>query len=109
LGPDHQDTLTARAYLGLSYREVGRTGEAIAILEQIAPRSESFVRPYQPVATIDRLDMAPLYAAAGRLGEAIAAAEWGVADRERSCGPADPITIAARALLAGLYQTAGRT
>ena len=109
LGPAHLETLTARAYLALSYRDVGHTGEAIAILEQIAPQSESFLRPYHRHGTIDRIaEMAPLYATAGRTEEAIAAAEWGVADRERSCGPADPLTRAARALLADLYRTAGR-
>jgi hypothetical protein len=80
----------------------------VPILEQIAPLGERFLHPDIPVSTLDRFDMAALYATAGRTGEAIAAAKWGVADRERRFGPVDPLTIAARTLLADLYQSAGR-
>jgi hypothetical protein len=34
VGPEHPDTLTARANLAASYQQAGRTGEAIAIGER---------------------------------------------------------------------------
>ena len=106
-GLDPSDTWSARGYLALSYLEAGHADEAVAIFEQIAPEVERFVHPYT-LSTLDRLDVAPLYAAAGRTDEAIAAAEWGADDREYSCGPDDPLTVAARTLLAEL-QAARRT
>jgi hypothetical protein len=106
-GLDPVDTWSARGYLALSYLEAGHAGEAVAVFEQIAPEVERFVHPYT-FSTLDRLDVAPLYAAAGRADEAIAAAEWGADDREYRCGPDDPLTVAAQALLAEL-QAARRT
>ena len=48
LGPDHPDTLTARANLASSYRAAGRTGEAITIEEQACRRQRAAARPRPP-------------------------------------------------------------
>ena len=106
-GLDPSDTWSARGYLALSYLEAGQADEAVALFEQIAPEVERFVWPYT-LSTLDRLEMAPLYAAAGRTDEAIAAAKWGADDREYRYGPDDQLTVAARTLLTQL-QAARRT
>ena len=48
LGPDHRDTLIALETLASSYQSAGRTGEAIAILEQLAADLERLLGPDQP-------------------------------------------------------------
>ena len=48
LGPDHPDTLTARANLALSYRSAGRTGEAIALAGTGRRRLRAAARPRPP-------------------------------------------------------------
>ena len=48
LGPDHPDTLTARANLAASYWSAGRTGEAIAIEERVAADMRAAARPRPP-------------------------------------------------------------
>lgn len=40
IGPDHPDTLTARANLAVSYWSAGRTNDAIDILERVVATSE---------------------------------------------------------------------
>jgi hypothetical protein len=40
LGDEHPDTLTARASLAVSYRQGGRTGDAIAIEERAVAEPE---------------------------------------------------------------------
>jgi hypothetical protein len=48
LGPEHPDTLTAQANLAASYRQAGRTGEAIAILEKVAAEMARILGPEHP-------------------------------------------------------------
>ncbi|WP_237276549.1 tetratricopeptide repeat protein, partial [Streptomyces caniscabiei] len=40
LGPDHPDNLGVRVDLGLLYWRVGRTGEALSLLERVRADSE---------------------------------------------------------------------
>jgi len=45
LGPEHPDTLGARANLATSYRSAGRTAEAVAIFERVVANSERLLGP----------------------------------------------------------------
>ena len=48
LGPEHPDTLSARANLASSYWSAGRTADAIAIGEQVLADSERLLGPEHP-------------------------------------------------------------
>jgi tetratricopeptide (TPR) repeat protein len=109
LGPDHPGTLTARANLAMSYQSAGRTGEAIAIGEQVVPDCERLLGPDQPVTLNTLGNLASSYWSAGRTGEAIAILERLAADRERLLGREHPVTLTALGNLAVSYQSAGRT
>lgn len=64
VGPEHLDTLRARAKLAFSYRSAGRTGEAIAIEEQVVADRERLLGPEHPDtlstrSALDRLTRRP--------------------------------------------------
>ena len=112
LGPDHPRTLTARGDLAASYWSAwsaGRTGKAIAILEQVAADTERVLGPDHPDTFTARANVAGSYQSAGRTGEAIAILEQVAADTERVLGPDHPDTLTARNNLASSYWSAGRT
>jgi hypothetical protein len=48
LGPEHPDTLTARANLAASYRQAGRAGEAVTLLEQVTADRIRILGPEHP-------------------------------------------------------------
>ena len=54
LGPDHPDTVTARANLATSYWSAGRTAEAIALLEQVVADCERLLGPDHPDTAVVR-------------------------------------------------------
>ncbi|MEV4453840.1 tetratricopeptide repeat protein, partial [Streptomyces mirabilis] len=83
LGPEHSDTLTARANLGTAYREAGRTPEAITLLEQVVADAERGLGPEHPDTFAARTDLGTSYRDAGRTPEAITLLEQVVADAER--------------------------
>ena len=97
LGPEHPDTLTARANLARSYLSAGRTGEAIAIFEELVADHERLLGPEHPDTLNARANLALSYLSAGRTGEAIAIFEELVAEHERLLGPDHPETLTARA------------
>ncbi|MFK0172596.1 tetratricopeptide repeat protein [Streptomyces sp. NPDC090306] len=109
LGLEHPDTLTARANLANSYREAGRTGEAITIDERVLTDRERILGPEHPHTLNARANLASSYWQAGRTGEAITIDERVLTDRERILGPEHPRTLTARANLANSYRQAGRT
>ena len=109
LGPDQPDTLTAWANLAESYWSAGRTGEAMAIEEQVAANRGRLLGPDHPDTLTAWNNLAESYQSAGRTGEAIAIFERVAADRGRLLGPEHPHTLAARNNLASAYQSAGRT
>src|SRR5664280_2662984 len=109
LGPEHPDTLTARANLARSYGSAGRTTEAIGIQEQVAADTERLLGPEHPATLTIRSNLASSYWSAGRTTEAIGIQEQVAADRERLLGPEHPATLTARANLASSYYAAGRT
>ena len=109
LGPEHPHTLTARGNLAFSYRQAGRTAEAIPIQERVAADRERLLGPEHPDTLTARANLAASYRQAGRTAEAITIQERVAADRERLLGPEHPDTLTARANLAASYQQAGQT
>ncbi|MFG2910944.1 tetratricopeptide repeat protein [Kitasatospora sp. NPDC048286] len=109
LGEGHPDTLTSRGSLALSYRRVGRMGEAIALLERVLADAERLRGEGHPDTLASRHNLADSYQRMGRTGEAIALQERVLADAERLLGEDHPDTLAARANLASSYRQTGRT
>ncbi|MEU8670751.1 tetratricopeptide repeat protein, partial [Streptomyces anulatus] len=48
MGAEHPNTLTARGNLATSYRQAGRTGEAIELLETVAADTERLLGAEHP-------------------------------------------------------------
>jgi len=109
LGPEHPNTLTARANLASSYWSAGRTAEATAIDEQVLADSDRLLGPDHPATLTARANLASSYWSAGRTAEATAIDEQVLADSDRLLGPDHPATLTARANLATSYRSAGRT
>ncbi|MEU9335531.1 tetratricopeptide repeat protein [Streptomyces sp. NPDC048290] len=108
LGGDHADTVIARANLAVSYREAGRTDEAITIEERVAADSARLLGDEHPDTVYARANLAISYRQAGRTDEAITIEERVVVERERLFGGGHPDTVLARANLAASYAQAGR-
>ncbi|MFE6867711.1 tetratricopeptide repeat protein [Kitasatospora sp. NPDC057692] len=109
LGPDHLHTLTARNNLALTYRQAGRTQEAIDLGEQVLTDRERVVGPRHPHTLTARNNLASSYRQAGRTQEAIDLLRQVLADRERVLGLHHPHTLSTRGNLAHAYWQAGRT
>ncbi|MFJ6569093.1 tetratricopeptide repeat protein [Streptomyces sp. NPDC091292] len=109
LGPDHLDTIRARAHLASSYRNAGRTTEAIPLEEAVLADRERLLGPDHPDTLAARANLAHSYWQAGRTDEAVPLEESVLADRRRLLGPDHLDTIRARAHLASSYRNAGRT
>ncbi|MBP7853906.1 MAG: tetratricopeptide repeat protein, partial [Candidatus Microthrix sp.] len=54
IGVDHPDTLTARANLAASYRQAGRTNDAITLLQEVVDRQDGVIGPDHPDAVAHR-------------------------------------------------------
>ena len=109
LGPDHPDTLTSRNNLAMACRAVGRTAEAIPLLEGTVADCERVLGPDHPYTLGFRNNLAMVYEAAGRTAEAIPLYERALADHERVLGPDHPVTLTSRNNLAMAYKDVGRT
>ena len=109
LGPEHPDTLTARASLAFSYWQAGRTADAITIEEQVTANRTRILGPEHPDTLTARGNLAASYYQAGRTADAITIGEQVTADMARILGPEHPGTLNARANLAASYYQAGRT
>jgi tetratricopeptide (TPR) repeat protein len=109
LGEEHPSTLTARANLAASYRQAGRTGEAITIEEKVVDDRVRLLGEEHPSTLTARANLAASYWQAGRTGEAITIEEKVVDDSVRLLGEEHPSTLTARANLAASYRQAGRT
>ncbi|MFE2058670.1 tetratricopeptide repeat protein [Streptomyces sp. NPDC059446] len=108
LGPDHPDTLTARADLALSYGELGRHDEATLLQERVVADYERILGPDHPDTLTARAYLAFSYGELGRHDEATLLQERVVVDSERILGPDHPDTLTARTDLAYSYEEAGR-
>lgn len=93
LGPEHPQTLAARASLA-RYHGAGRAQDATSLAERnLADAYRAAGRPKD---------------AAGRPKDAVAQCKRALADSERTLGPDHPDTIAARARLASAYVPANK-
>ena len=108
LGPEHPGTLTARAYLAMSYWQAGRAGEAISVEEQVAAAAPRILGPEHPGTLTAQANLAASYQQAGRAGEAITIGEQVAAAGAADPGPEHPGTLTAQANLAASYRQAGR-
>jgi len=108
-GPEHPDTLRARGNLAGSYRDAGRTRDAIALQEAVLADTERILGADHPDTLRARGNLAGSYSDAGRTRDAIALQEAVLADTERILGPDHPDTLRARGNLAFSYWSAGRT
>ncbi|MFD4482104.1 tetratricopeptide repeat protein [Streptomyces sp. NPDC058471] len=109
LGEKHPDTLTACANLAVSYRQVGRTAEAIMLGERVLANRERLLGGKHPDTLTARANLAEIYEAAGQTAEAIMLGEHVLANRERLLGGKHRDTLTARNDLAAYYLQAGRT
>ncbi|MFE8926421.1 tetratricopeptide repeat protein [Streptomyces rochei] len=115
LGEEHHHTLVARNNLAGSYRDVGRTDEAIALAEDVHAvhgrllEDEHRDTPHidDILANLDTLAMS--YLEAGRTDEAIALEERVLATREELLREDHVQILDARNNLASAYREAGRT
>ncbi|RSS67642.1 tetratricopeptide repeat protein [Streptomyces sp. WAC06128] len=115
LGEEHRHTLVARNNLAGSYRDVGRTDEAIALAEDVHAvhgrllEDEHRDSPHidDILANLDTLAMS--YLEAGRTDEAIALEERVLATREELLREDHVQILDARNNLASAYREAGRT
>ncbi|MFI2613127.1 tetratricopeptide repeat protein [Kitasatospora sp. NPDC018616] len=115
LGEEHRHTLVARNNLAGSYRDVGRTDEAIALAEEVHAvhgrllEDEHRDSPHidDILANLDTLAMS--YLEAGRTDEAIALEERVLATREELLREDHVQILDARNNLASAYREAGRT
>ncbi|MFJ7199758.1 MULTISPECIES: tetratricopeptide repeat protein, partial [unclassified Streptomyces] len=109
LGNEHPDTLIAHANLATSYRQAGRTSDAIEIEEHVLADRKRLLGNEHPHTLTARANLAASYRQAGRTSDAINLLEHVLADRERLLGNEHPDTLIAHANLAASYWQAGRT
>ncbi|MFD8588685.1 tetratricopeptide repeat protein, partial [Streptomyces sp. NPDC059637] len=79
--------------LATSYRQAGRTTDAITLLEQVAADSERILGPHHPDTLTARNNLATSYRQAGRTTDAITLLEQVAADSERILGPDHPNAV----------------
>ena len=109
LGPEHPDTLPARANLASSYRQAGRTTDAITIEERVVADSERLLGPRTPRHPHRPRQPRQLLPAGRTHHRRHHDQERVLADSERLLGAEHPRTLLARANLASSYWQAGRT
>ncbi len=91
-GPDHRDTLTARANLAGAYHSAGRLADALPVYEQAVADFERVLGTDHPDTLTSRGNLAHAYYMARRLSDAIRMFERTIADSERALGPDHPLT-----------------
>jgi hypothetical protein len=96
LGPGHPNTLEARNALAVAYHAVGRTPDAVPLVEQTLAARERLLGADHPSTITSRNNLARSYRATGRPAEAIPLFETNVAACERLLGADHPKTVASR-------------
>ncbi|MEV6118852.1 tetratricopeptide repeat protein [Streptomyces sp. NPDC052109] len=107
LGPDHPDTLTARANLAYWQGRAGDAAGAAAAFAELLPDRERVLGPDHPDTLAARSNLAYWQGDAGDAAGAAAAFAELLPDRERVLGPDHPDTLAARSSLARWRGEAG--
>ena len=102
LGPDHPDTLAARASLAAAYDTAGRIGDALREHQQACAGCERALGPDHPLTLARRADLARAYYAAGQLGDALAVLRDSIRRAERALSPGDPVTRRLRQVQDGI-------
>ena len=100
LGPDHPDTLSARASLAYWRGEAGDTDGAVSHYRQLLADRERVLGPDHPDTLSARTSLAYWRGEAGDTDGAVADYRQLLADRERVLGPDHPDTLATRQGLA---------
>ena len=95
--------------LGSSYREAGRTEEAITIQEQVVADTSARLGPKHPAALTAQHNLAMSYREAGRVDEAIHIEEQVSRDTTQVLGDEHPNALIVQTQLAYSYWEAGRT
>jgi DNA-binding SARP family transcriptional activator len=109
LGPEHPDTLSARACLAAVYHRAGKTTEAIDLGEQVLAARVRILGPEHPDTLTTGANLSQRYWEAGRITDAIELGERVLADCERILGPEHPDTLAATLMMIAVsYDVAGR-
>ena len=92
LGPDHPDTLNARASLAAAYDDAGRIGDALREYQQACAGCERTFGPDHSLTLSRRAGLALSYYAAGQIGDALTELRDSTARAEQALSPADPVT-----------------
>jgi eukaryotic-like serine/threonine-protein kinase len=108
LGADARETLESANNLGLAYLELGRTSDAIMLLEDTLRRCQATLDPEDFLVGITMGNLAHAYYAVGRLADAIPLNEQTLKRMEAKFGPEHMNTLTARSNLANDYRAAGR-
>ncbi|MFF4098663.1 tetratricopeptide repeat protein [Streptomyces sp. NPDC001903] len=108
LGPDHPDTLSARANLAATYSDLGRHHDALTLQEAVHADCERLLGPDHSDTLGARANLAVTYHRLGRHNHALALQEAVHADSVRLLGTNHPNTFYARANLADTYRNLGR-
>lgn len=107
LGPDHEDTLVVRGFLGRALTEASLFRESEAVLAALLVDRERLLGADHPSTLVTRGNLARAIGRGGRPLEAIAIAERLLADRERLLGADHPSTLDSRGHLAQFHHAAG--
>ncbi len=99
-GPDHPETLAARADLAAACDAAGQMGAALQLRQEVCAGYERVFGDAHPATLACRADLARAYAAVGQAGEAMALLREAIARSEQALSSGDPLTLALRQVLA---------
>jgi len=95
-GPDHPDTIAARAAIAAACHSVGKIADALALSEQVCADYERVLGPAHPDTLARYANLARAYRDAGRLADAATLLRDILARCEQALSPGDPLTQALR-------------
>ncbi len=107
LGPDHPNTLTARAQTAFWTGQAGDAAEALRLFRALLPDQERLLGPDHPNTLITRGNIAHWTGAAGDAREALRLFRALLPDQERLLGPDHRDTLVTRASIASWTGAAG--
>jgi serine/threonine protein kinase len=108
LGPDHPDTFSAMASLGLGYWTARNPDRAVPILEETLALQKAKLGPDHPKTLITMNTLAVSYQTTGKPDRALPLLEETLALRKAKLGPDHPSTAQSMNNLANGYQAVGK-